>query len=80
VLRDIRPTHPGSNIPSGSIKCKDTKFLTAAIRLFADSGVGDKGMTYYTVIYGAEGKHRVVPRQRSAPVPKVVKLSSAAAR
>jgi hypothetical protein len=37
-------------------------------------------MPYYTVIYGAEGKHRVVPRQRSAPVQKVIKLPGAATR
>ena len=58
----------------GSIKYKDTKFLTATIRLFADSGAGDKGMPYYTVIYGAEGKRHVVPRPRTAPIPKKILL------
>jgi hypothetical protein len=49
----------------GSIVFPNTRFLTATIRLFGDSGAKDKGMPFYTVIYGAEGKHKVVPEQRS---------------
>src|SRR5260370_2025102 len=52
------------SVTLGSITYSHTKFLTAAIRLFGDSGAGDNGMPFYTVIYGSEGKHRVVARER----------------
>jgi hypothetical protein len=58
----------------GSITYKDTKFLTATIRLFGDSGAGDKGMPFYTVIYGSEGKHRVVSKPRLPRLPKSILL------
>jgi hypothetical protein len=45
----------------GSITCSNTKFQTATIRLFGHSGAQDNGMPFYTVIYDAEGKRRVVP-------------------
>lgn len=75
------PAQPGRqhSVQLGSIKYKDTKFLTATIRLFADSGAGDKGMPYYTVIYGAEGKRHVVPRPRTAPIPKKILLPDSSA-
>lgn len=56
----------------GSITYPNTKFLTATIRLFADSGAQDKGMPFYTVIYGAEGKHKVVPKRRSPKLPRLI--------
>lgn len=40
------------------------KLLAATIRLFADSGTPERGMPYYTVLYGAEGRHRVIPKRR----------------
>jgi hypothetical protein len=58
----------------GSITFSNTKFLTASIRLFGDSGANDKGMPFYTVIYGSEGKHRVVPKQRSPRLPRKIFL------
>jgi hypothetical protein len=58
----------------GSITYSHTKFLTATIRLFGDSGAGDKGMPFYTVIYGSEGKHRVVPKRRSPKLPRTILL------
>ena len=54
----------------GSITYTHTKFLTATIRLFGDSGAGHKGMPFYTVIYGSEGKHRVVAKPRMPCSPK----------
>jgi hypothetical protein len=32
------------------------KLLSATIRLFADGGTADRGMPFYTVIYGSEDK------------------------
>lgn len=66
------PTAPSPPYPRGtqhsvhlgSITFSRTRFLTATIRLFSDSGAGDKGMPFYTVIYGSEGKHRVIPKER----------------
>jgi hypothetical protein len=58
----------------GSITYSHTKFLTATIRLFADSGAGDKGMPFYTVIYGSEGSHRIVPKRRSIKLPRTILL------
>jgi hypothetical protein len=58
----------------GSITYTHTKFLTATIRLFGDCGAGDKGMPFYTVIYGSEGKHRVVARPRTSRLPKKLLL------
>lgn len=51
-----------------------TKFLTATIRLFGDSGAGDKGMPFYTVIYGSEGRHRVIAKPRGPRLPKKLLL------
>jgi HNH endonuclease len=56
----------------GSIVFPNTKFLTATIRLFADSGAKDKGMPFYTVIYGAEGKHNIVPKRRLPRLPRTM--------
>jgi hypothetical protein len=58
----------------GSITYTHTKFLTATIRLFADSGAGDKGMPFYTVIYGSEGRHRVFLKPRMPRLPKKILL------
>jgi hypothetical protein len=58
----------------GSIVFPNTKFLTATIRLFGDSGTKDKGMPFYTVIDGAEGKHKVVPKRRLPKLPRKVLL------
>jgi hypothetical protein len=54
----------------GSITYTHTRFLTATIRLFGDSGAGDKGMPFYTVIYGSAGTHRVVAKARMPRLPK----------
>lgn len=62
------------SVTLGSITYSHTKFLTATIRLFGDSGAKDKGMPYYTVIYGSEGKHRVVPKQRLPRLPRKILL------
>jgi hypothetical protein len=78
------PTPPSQPYPRGrqhsvalgSITSSNTKFLTATIRLFGDSGAGDKGMPFYTVIYGAEGKHRVVPKPRFPKLPRKILLQA----
>jgi hypothetical protein len=62
------------SVSLGSITYLRTKFLVAQIRLFGDSGAGDKGMPFYTVIYGSEGKHRVVARERMAQPPRQILL------
>lgn len=58
----------------GSINYSNTRFLTATIRLFADSGADDNGMPYYTVIYGSEGRHHVISRPRSPELAKQILL------
>jgi hypothetical protein len=58
----------------GSITFSNTKFLTATIRLFGDSGTVDKGMPYYTVIYGWGGKHKVVRKHRSPRLARKILL------
>jgi hypothetical protein len=66
------PTAPSPPYPRGrqhsvglgSITYTHTKFQTAAIRLFGDSGAGEKGMPFYTVIYGSEGHHRTIAKPR----------------
>jgi hypothetical protein len=58
----------------GSITFSNTKFLTATIRLFGDSGAQDKGMPFYTVIYGAAGKHKVVQKPRLPKLPRKLLL------
>ena len=76
------PTAPSPPYPRGvqhsvglgSITYSNTKFQTATIRLFGDSGANDKGMPFYTVIYGSEGKHRVVPKLRSPKPPRKILL------
>jgi hypothetical protein len=62
------------SVSLGSITYTHTKFLTATIRLFGDSGAGDKGMPFYTVIYGSEGTHRVVARERTSRLPRQIAL------
>jgi hypothetical protein len=47
---------------------------TATIRLFGDSGAGDKGMPFYTVIHASEGKHRVIARERMTRPPRKILL------
>ncbi len=58
----------------GSITYPHTNYLTATIRLFADSGAQNRGMPFYTVIYGAEGKHKVVSKSRPPKLPRKVLL------
>jgi hypothetical protein len=60
------------SVALGSIIYSDTKFLTATIRLFGDSGANDRGMPLYTVIYGSEGRHRVTPRKRAPRLPRKI--------
>jgi hypothetical protein len=62
------------SVSLGSITYTHTKFLTATIRLFGDSGAGDQGMPFYTVIYGSKGKHRVTSRGRMPLVPRKILL------
>jgi hypothetical protein len=76
------PTKPGPpyararqhGIVLGDLRYKNLKLLTAAVRLFADSGSGDKGMPFYTVIVGAEGRRKVIPKSRQPRLPKVLRL------
>jgi hypothetical protein len=60
------------SVALGSIIYSNTKFLTATIRLFGDSGANDRGMPFYTVIYGSEGRHRVTPRKRAPRLPRKI--------
>jgi hypothetical protein len=62
------------SVALGSITYSHTKFLTATIRLFGDSGAGDKGMPFYTVIYGSEGRHRVAAKPRTTRPPRKILL------
>jgi hypothetical protein len=72
------PTQPGPPYPRGQqhsvglgdLTYKRLRLLTASIRLFGDSGAGDKGMPFYTVIVGAEGRRRVFPRPRLPKLPR----------
>jgi len=72
------PTQPGPPYPRGQqhsvglgdLTYKSLKLLTASIRLFSDSGASDKGMPFYTVIVGAEGRHEVFPRSRLPKLPR----------
>jgi hypothetical protein len=58
----------------GTVNYRNLTLLTAAIRLFGDSGAGARGMPYYTVIYGAEGKRNVVPKRRLPRLPRKLAL------
>jgi hypothetical protein len=77
------PTMPSPPYPRGSqhavhlgtMNYRNLTLLTATIRLFADSGAQDKGMPFYTVICGAEGKHEVVPRQRLPKLPRKLTMA-----
>ena len=62
------------SVSLGSITYSHTKFLTATIRLFGNSGANDKGMPFYTVIYGSEGRHKFVPKPRSPKLPRKILL------
>ncbi len=72
------PTQPGPPYPRGQqhsvglgdLTYKNLKLLTASIRLFGDSGVGDNGMPFYTVICGAEGHNRAFARRRLPKLPR----------
>ena len=76
------PTLPGPPYPRGQqhgvvlgdFTYKNLKTLTAAIRLFGDSGAGDRGMPYYTVVCGAEGKRIVMPKPRLPKLPRKLVL------
>ena len=76
------PTLPGPPYPRGQqhgvilgdFTYKNLKMLTAAIRLFGDSGAGDRGMPYYTVVCGAEGKRIVTPKPRLPKLPRKLML------
>jgi hypothetical protein len=72
------PTRPSPPYPRGqqhsvglgNFIYQNLKLLTAPIRLFGDSGAGDKGMPFYTVIFGAEGRCKIFPRQRAPRLPR----------
>lgn len=72
------PTTPSPPYPRGQqhsvglgdITYQNLKLLTAPIRLFGDSGAGDKGMPFYTVIFGAEGRRKLFLRQRAPTLPR----------
>jgi hypothetical protein len=76
------PTLPGPPYPPGQqhsvglgdLTYKNLKLLTATIRLFGDSGAGDRGMPFYTVICGAERKQKVFPKRRSPTLPRKLML------
>jgi hypothetical protein len=72
-----RPPYPRGqqhSVTLGDLTYKKLKLVTAAIRLFGDSGSGDMGMPFYTVIVGAEGRRNVFPRPRLPRLPKTVCL------
>jgi len=54
----------------GDIRFQNLKLLTATIRLFGDSGTKTRGMPFYTVIYGAEGRHKVISKRPSPRLPR----------
>jgi short-subunit dehydrogenase len=53
----------------GEALAYELRGTSAAIRLFGDSGAGAKGMPYYTVIYGAEGRRKVIAKRRLPRLP-----------
>ena len=53
----------------GTVNYRNLTLLTGTIRMFGDSGAGARGMRYYTVIYGADGKRNVVPKRRLPRLP-----------
>jgi len=69
----LSPPYPRGqqhSVGLGDITYQNLKLLTAAIRLFGDSGAGDKGMPFYTVIFGAAGRRKIFPRQRAPRLPR----------
>jgi hypothetical protein len=69
-----RPPYPRGqqhSVTLGDLTYKNMKLLTAAIRLFGDSGSGDKGMPFYTVIVGSEGRRKVLAKPRLPRLPKI---------
>jgi len=50
------------------------KLLIATIRLFADSGQGNKGMPIYHVVYGAQGSRVITPRRPAPALPRSIAL------
>jgi hypothetical protein len=62
------------SVSLGSITYTHTKFLTATIRLFGDSGANGQGMPFYTVIYGSEGRHKVAAKPRQLKLPQKILL------
>jgi hypothetical protein len=60
------------SVTGGTMTYKGLKLLTSTIRLFGDSGAGDKGMPFYQVIVGAEGKRKVIPKQPLPVLPRSI--------
>lgn len=70
------PNPPGQqhSVELGEATYERIEFLFAKIRLFADSGAGDKGMPYYLVVYGAKGHQKVVPKPLEPALPRTFML------
>jgi hypothetical protein len=65
--RQPLPRHPRGRQHSINLDSRSFgrfKFLLSVIRLFGDSGTPDRGMPFYAVICGIEGKRKIIPRQR----------------
>jgi hypothetical protein len=77
TFREGSPPYPRGrqhSVGLGSMTYTHTKLLTATVRLFGDSGAGDKGMPFYTVIHGSEGRHHVFAKPRTPRLPKTLSL------
>jgi hypothetical protein len=61
-------------VTGGTITYRRLKLLISTIRLFASSGADNKGMPLYTVIVGAEGPRKVVPKQPLPLLPRSILL------
>ena len=47
----------------GTLTYQRLKLMFATVRLFADSAAPASGMPRYQVIYGVEGKRKIIPRR-----------------
>lgn len=62
------------SVSLGYITYQRLKLLTATIRLFSDSGTKENGMPFYHVIYGAEGRRKVIPQTPLPKLPRSISL------
>jgi hypothetical protein len=74
--RPLPPSDPGivHFVSGGTATYQRLKLLVSEIRLFADSGTAQEGMPIYTVVVGAQGSRKILPRQPLSPLPRTICL------